>query len=288
MFKKLVEAAFGIAIVSTGIGFITGQFAKTAFLSTLGKRFVSNFLLIGLSYVTAKGSEDTPAKNIGFKAATRNPIAPRNIVYGKTRVGGTIVYQKTSGANNVKLHNVIALAGHEIEDITKMYIDAGKGMQELSIASDFAETSSDSGIFIVSNSAFVDSTNSDKYNTAGGLIKIIFEKGSQTAVNSAVQTEINDSGGSDWTTNHKLEGIAYIYVGCVYDTGKFAAFPTFSFEVKGKKVVDPRVHATNTTFSTNPALIIRDYLKDTVYGCAASSDEINDDTTGAGFKKSSQ
>lgn len=285
MFKKLVKAAIGFAFVSTGIGFITKEVTKAAFLSTLGKRFVSNFLLIGLSYVTAKGSEDTPAKNIGFKAATRNPIAPRNIVYGKTRVGGTIVYQKTSGANNVKLHNVIALAGHEIEDITKMYIDAGKGMQELSIASDFAETSSGSGIFIVSNSAFVDSTNSDKYNTAGGLIKIIFEKGSQTAVNSAVQTEINDSGGSDWTTNHKLEGIAYIYVGCVYDTGKFAAFPTFSFEVKGKKVVDPRVHATNTTFSTNPALIIRDYLKDTVYGCAASSDEINDDTTGAGFKK---
>ncbi len=286
MFKKILKAALTYATLATGIQALgAGSFKGLFGAKFWREKVLGNFLLMGLSYITSKGAENTPIKNIGFKNASRNPVAARNIVYGQTRVGGTIVYQQTSGTDNNRLHNVIALAGHEIEDITKMYIDAGKGMVELSVASDFTETSSGSGIYIVNNTAFVNSSNTYKYNTAGGLIKIIFEKGDQTAVNTDVQTEINGIGGTDWTTNHKLQGIAYIYVGCVYDSDKFAAFPTFSFEVKGKKVVDPRVHATNTTYSNNPALIIRDYLKDTVYGFGASNDEINDATTGAGFKQ---
>ena len=288
MFKKILKAAALVATAMTGATFFTtaaGEVTKKLLIDTFTKNFIGNFLLLGLNYITAKGDENSAIKNIGFKNAVKNPIAARHMVYGQTRVGGVVVYQRTSGTNENRLHNVIALAGHEIEDITKMYINAGKGLVELDISTDFTETASGSGIYIVNNTAFVNSSNTYKYNTAGGLIKIIFEKGDQTAMNSAVQTEINGVGGTDWTTNHKLQGIAYIYVGCVHDTDKFAAYPTFSFEVKGKKVVDPRVHATNRTYSNNPALIIRDYLKDTVYGFGASNDEINDATTGAGFKK---
>ena len=285
MFKKILKAAFVAAALATGatalVGFAEGVTARAFFL----REFAKATFLIGLNYITAKGDENSAIKNIGFKNAVKNPIAARHMVYGQTRVGGVVVYQNTSGTDNNRLHNVIALAGHEIEDITKVYIDAGKGLVELDISTDFTETSSGSGIYIVNNTAFVNSSNTYKYNTAGGLIKIIFEKGDQTAVNTNVQSEINGIGGTDWTTNHKLQGIAYIYVGCVYDADKFAAYPTFSFEVKGKKVVDPRVHATNRTYSNNPALIIRDYLKDTVYGFGASNDEINDATTGAGFKQ---
>ena len=285
MFKKILKAAFVAAALATGatalVGFAEGVTARAFFL----REFAKATFLIGLNYITAKGDENSAIKNIGFKNAVKNPIAARHMVYGQTRVGGVVVYQNTSGTDNNRLHNVIALAGHEIEDITKVYINAGKGLVELDISTDFTETSSGSGIYIVNNTAFVNSSNTYKYNTAGGLIKIIFEKGDQTTVNTDVQSEINGIGGTDWTTNHKLQGIAYIYVGCVYDADKFAAYPTFSFEVKGKKVVDPRVHATNRTYSNNPALIIRDYLKDTVYGFGASNDEINDATTGAGFKQ---
>jgi hypothetical protein len=118
MFKKILKAAVAAAALATGVSFLTREIGKQLLFETFKKNFIGNFILLGLSYVTAKGAENTPIKNIGFKNATRNPVAARNIVYGQTRVGGTIVYQQTSGTDNNRLHNVIALAGHEIEDIT--------------------------------------------------------------------------------------------------------------------------------------------------------------------------
>ena len=110
---------------------------------------------------------------------------------------------------------------------------------------------------------------------------VTIEKGDQTTSNGFAVANI----GSSWTTDHKLQGIAYVYISCVFDVEKFTRYPEFSFEIEGKKVVDPRVHATNRTFSSNPALIIRDYLKDSTYGFGATDTEISDETSGAGFKQ---
>ena len=44
--------------------------------------------------------------------------------------------------------------------------------------------------------------------------------------------------------------------------------------MKGKKLYDPR--DGSTAYSTNPALVIRDYLTNASYGFAADSAEIDD------------
>ena len=288
MLGKLIKAAISVALVTTGLQWLTGTgvFSATHKGSIWGRAFwrqkvAGNLAMFGLAYLSAKGSEDTTRQNLAIKSAGLNAIAARNIVYGKTRVGGTVVFRGTSGANNYQLHNVIALAGHEINDLKKIFIDAGSGLVELDISSDFASTTENSEtVYRVTESAFVNTDNDNAY-TSGSLIKVTIEKGDQTTSNGFAVANI----GSSWTTDHKLQGIAYVYISCVFDVEKFTRYPEFSFEIEGKKVVDPRVHATNRTFSSNPALIIRDYLKDSTYGFGATDTEISDETSGAGFKQ---
>ena len=279
--KDFFEAAVKFAFVSTGISAALGTLT-TSLGTALLQNVAKSFLYFGLSYITSKGSEDTAQRNLGIKRAVTNPVAPRNVVYGKTRVGGTIVQRtvssKTGSTTQNVLHNVIAVAGHEINNITKVFMDAGKGTVELDLSSDFASaTENSTTVFRCTNSAFVNANNTDAY-TGGSLVKLAFEKGDQTTANAYAVAQIPSS---NWTTDHKMLGIAFVYINCIYDTEKFTAIPTFSFEVEGKKVFDPV--SSSTVYSTNPALIIRDYLMDSTYGFGAVTDEINDAASGAGF-----
>ncbi len=286
MLKKFIKEIFKTAVVTTIFGFPfradASQTLKQFFTSQL--KFYT--AITTLSYISAKSSGDTANRNLGIKRAITNPIAPRNIVYGKTRVGGTIVQRtltaKSASTKNV-LHQVIALAGHEINNITKIYIDAGKGIKELDLSdtNDFVSaTENSTTVFRCVDPEFANSDNDEAY-TGGSLIKLAFEKGDQTTANGYAVAQMSSS--SAWSTDHKMLGIAYIYINCIYDTEKFTQIPSFSFEIEGKKVFDPV--SSSTVYSTNPALIIRDYLMDSTYGFGATATEINDAVTGAGFVK---
>ena len=79
-----------------------------------------------------------------------------------------------------------------------------------------------------------------------------------------------------WTTAHMLSGISYLYVRLKYDADVFpSGIPNISAEIKGKKVLDVRTGATS--FSSNPALILHDFLTDTRYGLSVPTTQI--DTT---------
>jgi len=286
MLKKFIKEIFKTAVVTTIFGFPfradASQTLKQFFTSQL--KFYT--AITTLSYISAKSSGDTANRNLGIKRAITNPIAPRNIVYGKTRVGGTIVQRtltaKSASTKNV-LHQVIALAGHEINNITKIYIDAGKGIKELDLSdtNDFVSaTENSTTVFRCVDPEFANTDNDEAY-TGGSLIKLAFEKGDQTTANGYAVAQMSSA--SAWSTDHKMLGIAYIYINCIYDTEKFTQIPSFSFEIEGKKVFDPV--SSSTVYSTNPALIIRDYLMDSTYGFGATSTEINDAVTGAGFVK---
>ena len=81
---------------------------------------------------------------------------------------------------------------------------------------------------------------------------------------------------SQWTSAHRLQGIAYLYVRLKYDADAFpSGIPNISAEIKGKKVLDFR--NGSTAFSSNPALCLHDYLTDTRFGLAVPTDQI--DTT---------
>ena len=182
----------------------------------------------------------------------RNPISARTIVYGKTRVSGTIVYLSTTGAKNEYLHIVLTLAGHEVEAIDEVYFN-------------------DELVPLVSN------TPTGFY---AGVARVNKKRGvpGDTADADLIADTASLTDGK-WTSNHKLSGIAYLYVRLTWDAEKFpSGIPNISAVIRGKKVLDPRTG--NTAYSANAALCLRDYLTDTALGMGMTAAEVDDTAFG--------
>tara|TARA_R100000278_G_scaffold28448_1_gene25878 strand:+ start:2444 stop:5314 length:2871 start_codon:yes stop_codon:yes gene_type:complete len=176
----------------------------------------------------------------------KQPTVPRRIIYGEVRVSGVLAFVETTN-NNKFINLVILLATHEVNQIGTIFINGE------------ALTLDGSG----------NATAPSKYS---GLIRIKKHLGTD---GQSADSDLISSSNSKWTSNHKLSGIAYIYVRLEFDADAFPnGLPNVSALVQGKKVFDPRTSATS--YSTNPALCIRDYLTDTKYGFGASSTEIDD------------
>jgi hypothetical protein len=102
------------------------------------------------------------------------------------------------------------------------------------------------------------------------LVRIKTHNGSPT---QAADTDLVAES-QHWTSEHKLSGIAYMYVRLEHDAKAFPnGMPNITAEVKGKKVYNP---ATSTTaWSDNPALCLRDYLTSS-YGLSEEAANIDD------------
>ena len=177
----------------------------------------------------------------------RSPISARNMVYGRCRVSGTIVYLSTTGSKNEWLHIVVTLAAHEIEEIEEVYFN-------------------DELVPLVSN------TPTGFYNGVARVNKHLGVSG-QTADTDLINDTASLTDGK-WTSDHKLSGIAYVYVRLTWDTEKFpSGIPNISAVIKGKKVLDTRT--STTAYSANPALCLRDYLTDSAVGMGMDATEID-------------
>jgi fibronectin type 3 domain-containing protein len=182
----------------------------------------------------------------------RNPISARTIVYGKCRVSGTIVYLSTTGTKNEYLHIVLTLAGHEVEAIDEVYFN-------------------DELVPLVSN------TPTGFY---AGVARVNKKRGvpGDTADADLIADTASLTDGK-WTSDHKLSGIAYLYVRLTWDAEKFpSGIPNISAVIRGKKVLDPRT--ATTTYSANAALCLRDYLTDTSLGMGMTAAEVDDTAFG--------
>lgn len=179
----------------------------------------------------------------------RSPIAARQIIYGETKASGVVVYISTTGTKNEYLHMVIALAGHEVEEIGNVYFN-----DELALT----------GAGSAAQGRFT------------GYAEIYKKLGSPTqTVETNLQTATSGLTNGAWTSNHRLRGIAYIYVRLVWNDQVWAGgIPNISAMVKGKKVYDPRT--ATTAYSANAALCLRDYLTDSTYGLGLGSTEVDD------------
>jgi hypothetical protein len=188
----------------------------------------------------------------------RSPISARNMVYGRCRVSGTIVYLSTTGSKNEWLHIVVTLAGHEIEEIEEVYFN-------------------DELVPLVSN------TPTGFYNGVARVNKHLGVSG-QTADTDLINDTASLTDGK-WTSDHKLSGIAYLYVRLTWDTEKFpSGIPNISAVIKGKKVEDTRNTITvppTLVYSANPALCLRDYLLDSALGMGMSASEVDTTATNA-------
>ncbi len=53
----------------------------------------------------------------------RSAVAPRAVVYGRARVGGTVVYMESTGDKKQFLHLVVVLAGHQIDAVEQIWFN---------------------------------------------------------------------------------------------------------------------------------------------------------------------
>lgn len=207
------------------------------------KAFAINFVL-GMASQALSKSPSPVNSSFGSAVSTRSTVAPHSIVYGRTRVGGTMAYMESTEENKY-LHIVIVLAGHEIAAVEKVYFD------------DTEVTYDGSG-----------NVTSDPY-ASKARIQIKLGTDDQTAFSDLVAES-----DSNWTSNHRLRGRACVYIRLEYDQDVYPnGMPNFSFQIRGKKVYDPR--SATTVWSANPALCLNDYLRNTKYGLGCSSTEID-------------
>jgi hypothetical protein len=229
--------------------YVAGTAITTAFLI---KTFAVNLLL-----TAAQGSlkPDNSLSNIGGGGAgasnfgqsktvsVRSSNSTRRLVYGETRVGGTIVFIEATDDDEF-LHIVVVLAAHEIQSVESVFF----GEKELTL----------SGNSVTAPSEFV------------GVAEVY-----PVTVGSVANIPAPLLATPSWTTSHVLEGQAYVYCKLKYDNNAYPdGLPNISALVRGRKVLDTRT--STTAFSYNPAMVIRDYLTDTVYGLGASATEIDD------------
>jgi hypothetical protein len=160
------------------------------------------------------------------------------VIYGERRVGGTIVFVETSGSNNTYLYMCLILAEGEVDNIGDIYID---------------------DVLLEVGSVHYSHVLIDK------------KVGTDAQTASTVLTAA-----PSWGATDTLNGIAYLGIRLTYNQDVFTSIPTINAVVRGRKVYDPRT--TNTAYSNNPALCLRDYLTNDRYGKGLPAPAIDDTT----------
>ena len=244
---KAVKAAVIVAGIATGVGiafglaavgsatFAAAGFALTGASAYFATTFVTSLVLGGLSQALAKTPTGASITQQDRTVTSRQPIAPHGVIYGRSRIGGVVLYMESTNSNKY-LHMVVAIAGHEIDAIESFYFN------EKQITIDGSGN-----------------VTGGQYN---GKARIQYKLG--TDGQTAFSDLVSESDGK-WTANHRVRGSALVYLRLEYDQDAyFNGIPNLSVIVRGKKVYDPRT--ATSAWSANPALCVVDYLTNSKYG----------------------
>lgn len=193
---------------------VVGLVLATKFLAPKAPKMKP--LLLGDAFTTREPRE--------IKQLVRSSISPHRIIYGETVVSGTLVAVFNSGTNKEFLHMVVALAGHECQEISDVWLG-----DDLSTVTKF--TSPETFVWV--------------YKHLGST--------SQTYdINLAADI-------SQWTSAHRLQGICYLYIKLKWDANVWlSGIPNIKAKVKGQRCYDPRTQAT--AWTNNATLCQLDYI----------------------------
>jgi hypothetical protein len=245
---KIAEFALVSGITTSG-AIATAIGYTVAFVAVVGASMAASKLL------APKMPSFSDSSLTDRSQMVRNPISARRMVYGRCRVSGTIVYLSTTGDKNQFLHIVVTLAGHEIQAIDEIYFN-----DEL-VELDPVHTNVPTGF----------------YNGVARINKHLGE--TYQTVDEDLKFDTKDLTDGKWTDDHRLLGIAYLYVRLTWDAEKYpSGIPNISAVIRGKKVLDPRT--STTAYSANAALCLRDYLTDTALGMGMTAAEVDDTAFG--------
>ncbi len=197
--------------------------------------------LIGSNSPSSAQSALSSAQAQGILINSQSNVDPIPVIYGRRRVGGTRVFIEVSGSSNEYLHLVLVLSEGPVTAIDNVYLDD-----------------------VLSSEA--------KFT---GLLTVTKHLGTPgEAADAALTADV-----PKWTSACKLSNCAYLYVKLKYDRNAFSGLPTITADVRGRTLYDPR--DGQTRYSNNPALVLRDYLINTIYGRGIASSAIDDTSIAA-------
>ena len=267
----------GVSRAVSGIAGAVADFAQSDLgqivLATTGNVFVAAAITYGAALLSPRptishsslGGDAYRSQLQNRSLMVKQPIIPRDMVYGETKKSGGIIFMDTSNNNNF-VHLIVQIASHEIQSFDKIFF----GDQELTISSTGNDANGIARYKVTAPTQF--SKISNQLGIGNQQVRIKLHTGTDAQLADA--DLVSES--SKWTTDHKLSGIAYIYVRLEYDADTFPnGLPNISAQIKGKKLFDFR--DSSTAFSSNPALCLFDYLTDTRLGLGISTSSI--DTT---------
>jgi len=206
------------------------------------------------------------------------------VIYGTRRVGAQIVYLDTKANHSKDLYVVYALSVGEVEDILQYTIELdGNPLTDPKQFRNGGYVGTDkitSGNYSLNSANQSAGDRNHSGDNEGGfypdptkrydyVLNLHHGATSQTA-DPMLRASIPEQ----WSTNHKLNGIAYIAAFYRYDKhGMFRGVPQLTVQVKGKKVYDPR--SDTTAWSSNAALCFLDYIQNDEYGKGLATADIN-------------
>lgn len=168
----------------------------------------------------------------------RAPVAPRDLIYGRARKGGVIVFLHGSGNKNQHLHLVMVLAAHQVKSIGAIYFDGEEAVDAAGVAQGrwSGRVATEKRLGAADQTAFA------------GLVSALPDK---------------------WTTEHRLRGCAAIYLRLTYNQDAFpGGIPNITVDIEGKDdILDPRTGVRG--YTENAALCLADYMSLNLYGIGA-------------------
>ena len=205
--------------------------------------------------------EEQVAKGILVNKFLANSSIP--VVYGTRKVGGNVVFVETSGTDNQYLYMAVVLSEGEINSVETLFVNNHQVTLSGSLTDGTQRTvtSADANFFDTEN------TNS--------LITVQAHLGTDTQTSSSLLGEV-----SSWTSNHRLQGLAYLALRFEWNAEKFGSLPRVQATIKGRKVYNPNLDSTVTggsgshradtsttwEYSDNPILQLLDYLRNDRFG----------------------
>ena len=183
------------------------------------------------------------AQGVLLNKASNNAQIP--VIYGERKIGITRVFVETSGTDNDHLYIAGVLCEGEIESIEGIYVDD--------------KLVTFNGALTDGTVREVDSSDSNFYKDGTSYIQAQCFLGTDTQVASSIL-----STSANWTSNHRLKGVAYLAFRFKWNQDVFGSLPNVHAVVKGRKIYDPRT--ATTVYSSNSALCLLDYLRNTRYG----------------------
>lgn len=238
------------AALSAAVSSITaGAFTLAAFATS----FAGSLVLGGLSYaLTPKPKKPNSPPAPGSTVSVRQSDLTRQIVYGHTRITSGYAHMVSTGANGT-LHIILMLCEGQLRAINEIWVN------DYCIPPDWIDA--------------------DGNITEGRYKNFMTVRKHLGAPDQAADT-MAVANLANWTTAHRLQGIAYLYITLTNDQDVYpTGVPNISAIVEGAALYDPRVSTNRWT--TNIAIYANDFLLNPTYGFGALSEDIDAVNTSA-------